>query len=269
MICPKCKTEYREGFFLCLDCGEELVTELPPEKPVDPAAYVPLLAVNSRMEYEILRAHFDAAGIEYLPGGNLIERLRFPVAVGVRADQFEMAGSLLEDIDLANGETEATEEGYEREVADAPVPVLGPESRPAATALGVVVEGAVAREGRFLAIAPEDTDDGAVSLPGGPVTPLNGETEGVLEAALRRILAEEYGVEVAGEMLYVGNRLRLDAAGRASLGILFLAHWRFGEPTAESVKWLDAAEIERLPGAEPGLCEGVQRADRIRVDRGW
>ena len=27
--CPKCKTEYREGFAVCADCGSELVSEEP------------------------------------------------------------------------------------------------------------------------------------------------------------------------------------------------------------------------------------------------
>jgi hypothetical protein len=27
--CPKCKTEYREGFDICSDCGETLVSEYP------------------------------------------------------------------------------------------------------------------------------------------------------------------------------------------------------------------------------------------------
>lgn len=30
--CPKCKTEYREGFTVCADCGSELVRKLPVEK---------------------------------------------------------------------------------------------------------------------------------------------------------------------------------------------------------------------------------------------
>lgn len=31
--CPNCKTEYREGFTHCADCGAELVTALPDETP--------------------------------------------------------------------------------------------------------------------------------------------------------------------------------------------------------------------------------------------
>lgn len=30
--CPKCKTEYREGFTVCADCGSRLVAEQPPEE---------------------------------------------------------------------------------------------------------------------------------------------------------------------------------------------------------------------------------------------
>ena len=31
--CPNCKTEYREGFTHCADCGAELVPTLPDEAP--------------------------------------------------------------------------------------------------------------------------------------------------------------------------------------------------------------------------------------------
>lgn len=31
-FCPKCRTEYREGFTVCADCGVPLVHELPPEE---------------------------------------------------------------------------------------------------------------------------------------------------------------------------------------------------------------------------------------------
>jgi hypothetical protein len=31
MFCPKCKAEYREGFYVCSDCGLPLVAELPKE----------------------------------------------------------------------------------------------------------------------------------------------------------------------------------------------------------------------------------------------
>ena len=37
--CPKCKTEYREGFTVCADCGSELVEEEPAETPAEEAEW--------------------------------------------------------------------------------------------------------------------------------------------------------------------------------------------------------------------------------------
>ena len=39
MICPNCKEEYREGFTLCVDCGENLI-EKPPEPEPQPVEMV-------------------------------------------------------------------------------------------------------------------------------------------------------------------------------------------------------------------------------------
>lgn len=38
--CPRCKTEYREGFTVCADCGSELVEEEPVETPPGEAEWV-------------------------------------------------------------------------------------------------------------------------------------------------------------------------------------------------------------------------------------
>ena len=35
MFCPVCKTEYREGFMRCSDCGAALVATLPPGEPAE------------------------------------------------------------------------------------------------------------------------------------------------------------------------------------------------------------------------------------------
>ena len=35
MICPNCKTEYRDGFYVCADCNINLVSDLPPPNMVD------------------------------------------------------------------------------------------------------------------------------------------------------------------------------------------------------------------------------------------
>lgn len=33
MFCPKCRTEYRKGFYTCADCEVSLVNALPPAAP--------------------------------------------------------------------------------------------------------------------------------------------------------------------------------------------------------------------------------------------
>lgn len=50
--CPKCKTEYREGFTVCADCGSELVEEEPVETPPGEA------------EWDAFPQYGDDAGVE-------------------------------------------------------------------------------------------------------------------------------------------------------------------------------------------------------------
>jgi uncharacterized membrane protein YvbJ len=40
MICPKCKTEYREGFTKCDDCGGDLIDEVEQDKQDKPESSV-------------------------------------------------------------------------------------------------------------------------------------------------------------------------------------------------------------------------------------
>jgi hypothetical protein len=67
MFCPICKSEYREGFYRCVDCDVDLVSELPQE-PKEEADYIDLVEVfetNQQSDIALLKSIFDAEGIPY------------------------------------------------------------------------------------------------------------------------------------------------------------------------------------------------------------
>jgi hypothetical protein len=74
MYCPKCKTEYRDGFYTCSDCGSSLVPELPEETPVpDIPSYSPhykeVLRTTNLPFLAVLRTALDNEGIIYFVHG--------------------------------------------------------------------------------------------------------------------------------------------------------------------------------------------------------
>lgn len=66
--CPNCKSEYREGFTKCSECGAELVEELEIEKKViiddDEGAF--LFSVRDDVQAKIVEAKLNAYGIPVL-----------------------------------------------------------------------------------------------------------------------------------------------------------------------------------------------------------
>ena len=241
MICPNCKAEYREGYCICADCGTELVSEIDQPERHDPIEYAPVLSVGSGSAYAIVHAHFEAAGIKFVPPPHLVARLRFPITIGVRVDQVDVARTLLEELDLMAGEPldDAIDPGSE---------IQGqPEVR---AGMGVEVEAAVVKNGRYLLIPADGMGDGVLALPGGPIASEDAD-EGVLEGSLRRILSARFRTDLDEHLLYVGSRLSRDRSGNPSVRILFLTRWHGGGPEMESAEWLFAGEIEGLPGASP------------------
>lgn len=58
-FCPKCHYEYQAGINVCPDCGVKLVSEIPPESPMDEAEedvgdWVPLARLTSREYAEMI-----------------------------------------------------------------------------------------------------------------------------------------------------------------------------------------------------------------------
>lgn len=103
MFCPKCKSEYREGFYKCADCGVDLVSERPFE-PEEKVSYVDLVEVFwtfQQGDIAFLKSVLDGDGITYcfqgensnlMVGGGSYARLL------VQADQVERAKEILQEL---------------------------------------------------------------------------------------------------------------------------------------------------------------------------
>jgi hypothetical protein len=103
MFCPKCKSEYRDGFFKCADCGVDLVAQIPPE-PEDGVSYVDLVEVFSTYQQgdiAFIKSVFDGEGITYFFEGESSIML---VAGGayarllVKAEEVQRAREILQDL---------------------------------------------------------------------------------------------------------------------------------------------------------------------------
>lgn len=68
MWCPKCKSEYREGFDLCSECGCVLVPELPKEPAFEPVFLTTTDAENAWEVQELLRRAGVACYLENCVG---------------------------------------------------------------------------------------------------------------------------------------------------------------------------------------------------------
>ncbi len=104
LFCPKCKSEYREGFTTCSDCNVSLVSELPPESDPDFVEYQEVLSTNSPSDRALISSILDAEGITYFFQGEFVSAYVYnaiPVRLMVRKDQFQNAVDVLRDLDLS------------------------------------------------------------------------------------------------------------------------------------------------------------------------
>ena len=73
MFCPICRSEYREGFSKCSDCGVPLVPELPVEQH-EFLNFIHVMSVANEGDLCVIKSVFDANGIKYCFKGD-IQRL--------------------------------------------------------------------------------------------------------------------------------------------------------------------------------------------------
>ena len=106
MFCPKCRTEYREGFTVCADCTVDLVDELPPEPQPVFVDYKEVLATYNPADVAFLKSLLESEGIQYFFKGEnfmYVRPLADPVRLMVRTDQVDEALELLKNVELSIG----------------------------------------------------------------------------------------------------------------------------------------------------------------------
>ena len=109
MYCPKCRTEYRNGFDTCADCKVPLVPELPKE-PLTPSApeyvdFIDLYSPKNQIELSFIQSILDSEGISYFVRNANFGSLEVGPQIGlfnatmiqVQDDQFAKAKELLVD----------------------------------------------------------------------------------------------------------------------------------------------------------------------------
>lgn len=104
MFCPKCRTEYREGFYVCADCNIELVDEIPPEPEPEFVDFEEVLATYNPADIAFIKSMLEAGDITYFFKGEhflYIRPLADPARLMIRKDQVEFVRDLLKDMDLA------------------------------------------------------------------------------------------------------------------------------------------------------------------------
>ena len=104
MFCPRCRTEYREGFSLCSDCGVKLVDTLPPVPDPEYLDLVTVLETNEAADFAVAESLLQAADIDYVVQNEGTENI-WPqlgaMQIQVRAEEAAKAIEILKDVDKA------------------------------------------------------------------------------------------------------------------------------------------------------------------------
>ncbi len=102
MFCPKCKSEYREGFYKCADCNIALIAGRPPETE-DSTDYVELVEIFStynQSDIAFIKSILDGEDIHYFFSG---ESSNMMIAAGayarllVKNDEADRAREILQE----------------------------------------------------------------------------------------------------------------------------------------------------------------------------
>ena len=95
MFCPQCRTEYREGFDTCTDCGVSLVSELPPEPAPEYLEFEEILISLSGSDISLIKSLLESEGITYYFRGESSYSFAPPTRLMVQKDRANEARAIL------------------------------------------------------------------------------------------------------------------------------------------------------------------------------
>jgi hypothetical protein len=111
MFCPECRTEYVEGFTVCVDCGVQLVQELPPEPAPMYTAYKQIPVTVNPDDISLIKSIFDGEGIDYYFKGEFVTH-GHSARLMVRKDQVEEATEILGNLKDSSANSGEYEDGW-------------------------------------------------------------------------------------------------------------------------------------------------------------
>ena len=103
MYCPKCRSEFREGFFECSECSVPLVENLPPEEPEPAPEYVDFKEIMTSLDMRdiaFIETILDDHQIKYFIHNEYLGSTygaALPARIMVSEDQAKEAEELLHD----------------------------------------------------------------------------------------------------------------------------------------------------------------------------
>ncbi len=105
MFCPKCRYEYRKGFYVCPDCNVNLIDSLPDkqEKQSGFIEYVELLITYNPTDVALIKSLLEAENITYYFNAEqfmYVRPLAEPARLMVKKDEAEIAKEILKDLEL-------------------------------------------------------------------------------------------------------------------------------------------------------------------------
>ena len=106
MFCPKCNCEYRDGFKICVDCGSNLVKELPINKidennkiDYEYKELVTIATTNDRMIVSLIKSILNSVEIRYFIKGEF-SRFFNSMEIQVFEQDVVNAKELLKELDM-------------------------------------------------------------------------------------------------------------------------------------------------------------------------